>query len=583
MIRSLALRPTRAISFGHRWYHDAWQRVRSQSIAFLILTTLSGAIGSLSHCSARAEEPIGSAGAEEPFGSARAEEPLGKGTAVVEDVAILNPHPKKMGVKECAACHTQPGFLYPKTGVTQFVRLTEAVQWNDRDKHAYAYELVRIDLSDSEFDQPKRISNRRARDMLTKLGWQTGDNRFERQCLSCHAGLDPSADLSTVSLRENIAYGVQCEACHGPGENYMRSSEHQQPAWRTKSPDEKALLGMTDLSNAAVCSEVCLSCHLGNLASGRFVTHEMYAAGHPPLPPFDLQTFLDAMPPHWGTIQEKPYPNAFVKDASRFQYEREYLQNHFALDPSQSTAEMRDRIQQSNERSKRSMISAMMTENASLQLLHDASRQQNVWGDYALFDCMGCHQSLDQGRSRFRPAGRIPGRPFPPTWSTVSDSLTGNRPSSAPIQAKINEVFNAIPFGDRERWELGKPSFERFLVDRRNLAMSWSKKVVDASETKEWVEQLIQDQSPKLNDYWVAKQTAWMVQIAVQELIARKQLPPSLVDDHLQPLDRILGLNLAIPQQQSVLAGQPATLHTAQSFDIAAVRDHLESIRRSLR
>jgi hypothetical protein len=555
MIRALALSLNRAPSLGYRW----------QCLVLLILAALSGGLGSRSLCSARAEEPIG------------------QGPVEVEDVTSLNPHPKTMGVKECAACHSQPGFLYPKTGVTQFVRLTEAVQWNDQDKHAYAYELVRIDLSDSKFDQPERVSNRRARDMHTKLGWKTGDNNFERKCLTCHAGLDPNGDLSAVSLRENVSYGVQCEACHGPAENYMRSSEHQQPTWRTKSLDEKAALGMTDLSNAAVCSEVCLSCHFGNLASGRFVTHEMYAAGHPPLPPFDLQTFLDAMPPHWGTIQEKPYPNEFVEDASQFQYEREYLRNHFAMDPSQSTSEMRDRIQQSFERSKRSKIGAIMTENVSLQLVHDASRQQDVWGDYALFDCMGCHQSLDKARSRFRPAGRIPGRPFPPTWSTLSDSLTNNLLTSSPIQAKVNDVFNAVPFGDRDRFQLESSSFQKFLADRRKLAMGWSKEIVKASDTKEWVDSIIREQSPKLNDYWVAKQTAWMVQVAVQELIARKELDPSIVADDLEALDRILLLKLQIPQQQSVLVEQPSTLNTAQSFDASAVRTHLEAIRRSVR
>ena len=32
---------------------------------------------------------------------------------------------------------------------------------------------------------------------------------------------------------------------------------------------------------------MCLSCHLGNAREGRVVTHEMYAAGHPPLPGFE--------------------------------------------------------------------------------------------------------------------------------------------------------------------------------------------------------------------------------------------------------------------------------------------------------
>jgi hypothetical protein len=37
-----------------------------------------------------------------------------------------------------------------------------------------------------------------------------------------------------------------------------------------------------------VYKERCTSCHVGREADGRFVTHEMYAAGHPPLPPLEI-------------------------------------------------------------------------------------------------------------------------------------------------------------------------------------------------------------------------------------------------------------------------------------------------------
>ena len=34
------------------------------------------------------------------------------------------------------------------------------------------------------------------------------------------------------------------------------------------------------------------------------VTHEMYAAGHPPLPGFEIATFCSQMPPHWESAAE---------------------------------------------------------------------------------------------------------------------------------------------------------------------------------------------------------------------------------------------------------------------------------------
>ncbi|MFN7732770.1 MAG: multiheme c-type cytochrome [Pirellula sp.] len=498
--------------------------------------------------------------------------------------ASANPHLKTLGVKECAACHSQPGFLYPKLNVTQFVHLTEAVQWNTQDKHAYAYELVRVDLKPAEWDLPERASNRRVRTMIEKLGWKVGDGNFERKCLTCHAGTTPDQDFKDPISLANLEFGVQCESCHGPGEKYLATTEHQQPTWRTKTPEQKAALGMTDLSNAAVVAEVCLSCHLGNLKAGRFVTHDMYAAGHPPLPPFELQTFLDAMPPHWGTIAQKPYATTLTADrAAEFENQRAYLLNHFKLDPDKTTAQMQSEVQQSFERTKRSMVGAMAAQDASLRLIHDSAEQPANWGDYSLFDCMGCHQTLYKDRSRNRPAGRIPGRPFPSNWTSLSDAISSDALIAAPIQSKLDEAFNEVPFGDREKVQADQQLYQNFLAARRQQWVSWSQELLDAEATREWIDRWIDEQSPKLTDYWVAKQTAWLVSIAIRELIEKKQLDPAAVAQDLESLDRLLGLQLQVPQKQSVLVNQSSTLELAQTFDVDAVREHLMRLRQAIR
>ncbi len=529
-----------------------------------------------------------------------AEEPREVSPLDVHSLANGDERLKTMGVKSCSLCHGRPRVadadVQEDADVqTEFVRLSEATRWKKFDKHHVAYEMVRIDLEKSKFDLPEHESNKRAKDMVVKLGWADGDGNFERKCLTCHVGLETDADLSNLaSIQTTLQEGVQCEACHGPGEKYTQLTEHPDPTWRKKSVEEKEKLGLKDLSNSVITAEVCLSCHLGDLPSGRFVTHDMYAAGHPPLPPFDLQTFLDAMPPHWGRVEgsnesrrrgpallEKPYQTDKATGKS-FQYQREYLLNHFSIDPSNSDAEVRGEAQRSFERSKRSMIGAMMAQDAALQLLHDASEQPAVWSDYSLFDCMGCHQTLYKDRSRYRAEGRVPGRPFPPTWLSISETLTGDMLPTGPIRAKVDDTFNRMPFGDRDRFQAESASLRTFLAERKKLAMEWSKQVVDATDTKEWVAMLIDEQSPKLGDYWVAKQTAWMVQVATQELIDKKQLDASLIADDLAALDRILHLNLQIPQRESVLKSQETTLKLAQSFDANEVRKHLEAIRKAL-
>ena len=51
----------------------------------------------------------------------------------------------------------------------------------------------------------------------------------------------------------------------------------------------------------------CATCHVGSPADGKFVTHEMYAAGHPPLPPLEVMTFSRDQPMHYKLPKDLPY------------------------------------------------------------------------------------------------------------------------------------------------------------------------------------------------------------------------------------------------------------------------------------
>ena len=59
---------------------------------------------------------------------------------------------------------------------------------------------------------------------------------------------------------------------------------------------------MTNVRDPVRRTELCLSCHVGDIACGKFVTHDMFAAGDPPLPAFEIETFLEQMPPHWRPV-----------------------------------------------------------------------------------------------------------------------------------------------------------------------------------------------------------------------------------------------------------------------------------------
>ena len=480
-----------------------------------------------------------------------------------------------IGVKECAACHSAPSPIYKALGVTRFVRLVEATEWLERDKHAYAYDLVRQNLSQGELEKVERKSNKLSVDITSKLNWKVGDGNFEQKCLTCHVGSSSAAPSAKMDLR----FGVQCESCHGPGSEYTRREHHQQVSWRAKTPDQKSKLGMWDLTSPSTSAAVCLSCHLGNIDEGRFVTHDMYAAGHPLLPPFDLQTFLNAMPPHWKTLPEKPIEdNSSKSSVSSFELQAEYNRAHF--DIAGTSDEIQLAIQGSYDKTRRSMIGGLVANDLGIELIHQAAAETKTWGDYAIYNCMGCHQELKKTRTPFRHQSRIPGRPFPANWLTLEYPAihVSNRDEHETLTRKMTDSFNAVPFGDamqlNEISDGHRQSRASRFADRRMI----ERKVFTKQDVRQWLEFLVKSRQDTLDDFWVAKQTAWMVCIAVDELVEHEVLASDSVAPMQKELRESLQLDLRLPQRQSVLDRQKSSLDTAQSFDVARCKELLVKI-----
>jgi hypothetical protein len=190
------------------------------------------------------------------------------------------------GADECKACHTQQTNV-DQTGSLTFVTLTEYAIWKTLDKHAQAYAVL------------KTARSRRMGELLGNVKVtdpQTG-------CLNCHAmnALKTNKEVETFTPED----GVSCGGCHGPSSKWF--AEHSVPSWRKLSPQEKAEKGMVDLRDPAVRAELCMSCHVGNAAQGKVVTHAMFAAGHPPLPPFEVALFSKNMPQHWRDPGDVPF------------------------------------------------------------------------------------------------------------------------------------------------------------------------------------------------------------------------------------------------------------------------------------
>jgi hypothetical protein len=336
----------------------------------------------------------------------------------------------------CARCHS--GYHPVDLGGPEpapLVRLDELKTWAERDKHRRAFDA---------------LTGPRGQAMGELLRYK--DVRSEPACLSCHATgflpADPRDEQDdALAYREQ---GVGCVACHGSYQEWVGEHSLRSRRWRRRPAEEKARdFGMTDLRDPAARAGVCASCHVGNADEGKVVTHAMYAAGHPPLPPFEVATFLDAMPPHWWKPGEV---EAFRVDPALA------ARNHAEAGEPYAT--------------RAAVVGGLVTLREAMRLLAARSepeptplgRSGRTWPDYAQLDCAACHHDLRapgwrQARgSEHRFDGLafvgVPGRPQFRPWTLAAVrpalALTGGaeRVALGGAVRDLYAAFDATPFGD---------------------------------------------------------------------------------------------------------------------------------------
>ncbi len=328
--------------------------------------------------------------------------------------------PVLLGATRCFGCHQQPSILQVDSDVTRFVELNEAIIWYENDPHAKAYRQL-----DSSLGQ--QISRR--------LGI---DAQHDRQCLSCHSGWV----TSQTEAPPDVHLGVSCEACHGPGSQYR--PVHDTAQWRAVTPDQKQALGMTNVRDPQVKAELCISCHIGNSREGKVISHRMYAAGHPPLGPFEMGHFTKTMPRHWRALKNK------AQFTHRETFER--LNGYRPNEP---------------EGARDAIVGSLIGLRTTISLLADAmetSDGQSQGPDVAIFDCAACHHELRvshlQGQETLVPRSDLaPGRPPRPRWSQhqarISIALLGV--PAEPLSEHLRPLDASIarqPFGQGQRTAL---------------------------------------------------------------------------------------------------------------------------------
>lgn len=384
---------------------------------------------------------------------------IARGQGDIGDVAHFVRDGQYRGAASCKQCHTQPTAEYnrgdePTIG---WCLMTEFSTWRTMDKHSWAYSV---------------LEGPRGQKMGQLLGIEKVEN--EASCLSCHALDIPEQRVDPANFSK--ADGVNCEACHGPADGVGGQpgwfGPHSRSDWRDQTPAEKSAFGFIDLRQPEAKVTLCLSCHVGDAALGRIVTHPMYAAGHPPLPSIDVAAFAKNEPQHWRDQDHIPWWEDAPEDVREalgivpgklYETEVSLTGALLSLRESMQLIAARSTINSIDQDALSSWPE--LTLNPELKGELDGKAPDALaaiarvrWPEVAMthMDCAACHHDLRYpGWRQDRGFPVAPGRPLPRNWSSpvieAAIRLYGtdeDRSAFGERLAALDRAFGARPFGE---------------------------------------------------------------------------------------------------------------------------------------
>lgn len=401
------------------------------------------------------------------------------------------------GSASCSGCHSGQGNF--QSDVFDRICLNEYQVWSKSDLHASAYASLTNDRGNS-------IGRRLNKDVHDAA---TG-------CIQCHGvATELPANLYDDQTRQGLLKnGIDCEACHGPSANWI--GPHSQyrprkyPQFHDDQVEKKTTMGWIDVRSAVTRAELCVSCHQGSSEHGRVITHDMYAAGHPPLTGFELETFADKMPRHWRYAREK------------------------------SNGEP------SFERTRNLLVAAIVSMRMSVELtVTDAAAptQSGRWPELARLDCFACHHELQAPGVRPVQSG-FPGRPpivvgCMPLIRVAAG--VANKSAAGELDTLVNQLtspFEDSPFGDPGA-----------IAQRGKAIIAWCRPLEDrlasmkftGQQARSVLRQISEQAAVDDRDYDTARQLigAWVV--CYRELVAdnRSGMPANAqIENSFQAVDQ---------------------------------------------
>lgn len=338
-------------------------------------------------------------------------------------------------IENCLQCHTGPMDRYRKTNQTHlYFKTDEAGIWEKHDPHSKAFAVLTAPAANTMTENLKKLYN---------------DPNYsptrDARCLTCHAtDFAPQPYTKPLSTEEvasrflcSEGVGVGCVACHHLNSSTDWITAHQSVAtWRKLDVAARTTSGLRDLRDPATKARLCASCHIGNAAQGKVITHDMYAAGHPPLLPLELVSYIEQQPRHFFLPAEVEANIKASSDANKApppmlpEYD-DYHARHLAI----------------------GAVAALQAE-ADL-LAADAGKPGGGPLDFARFDCYACHHDLKlpsdrQARGYDGPPGRPPLKAWIGTFADTIAHHSGDDAQKAFTDAwqKLSKAATAQPYGD---------------------------------------------------------------------------------------------------------------------------------------
>jgi hypothetical protein len=498
----------------------------------------------------------------------------------------------------CILCHSDSERMKDHA---DFVGVAPGEIWSKHDKHSQSFQLLK-EKSRGLTNQILGFDLREAfaDDELTRLSDDAKlmeKVKTVQSCLRCHVTWPVGAGTPTDPV-EDLSRGVSCQACHGPAGEWVEA--HTEKWWRRVSHEAKSRLGFTNVRDPVVKAELCTSCHVGSIKEERFVKHEWYAAGHPPLPGFELATFSEQMPLHWKPLKEKEdfagrtenSPPVSDGKARRTALQRRNIEipdsdlraNYRAANF--PIAKEEDDPFANLPRTQEVLISGSVVLNTYVKLTGDYAQEaahgnkQFKWPEFALYDCAACHHELRRREGLAeRPARRgPPGRPPMARWPNALIGLAAERRPDLDVNFRELEIaFTERPFGDPRRIAAAAQN----LSSQLDLLCQELRLVrCDEERAKKILAALVSPgETADFRDYASARQIAWAIQALRKD---QERIPyglgANLSDQHRQALQQIemlfcrdksdeLLLVLPARQYHSVVDGLPTFLQAMEKYD----------------